>query len=437
MSTQSFSIVCPNCKVQFPLTEILAQPFIDAERAKAQLESKELAAIVRNREQELAHREKAMAELENQLGTRQTEIDAIVAAKLQDQHDALAKAADKKAADAFAAKLLTAEQELAEKQAKLTEAEDAELALRKERRALEDEKRRLELEIERRLQDVHLRVREATQREERETYRLKLAEKDKILADLKTQVEELRRKSDQGSQQLQGEVQALEVESVLQVAFPNDGIEGVPKGCPGGDVVHNVVAPSGAQCGTILWESKRTKHWSTDWLAKNREDQRLVGAHIGVIVTTAMPKGVDGFDRVEGVWVTGMRWMRPLAVALRQAVIEVALAKIAAQGRDGKMERTYGYVTGPHFRQRVSAIVEAYIAMQQDLDAEKRAMARQWAKRQRGLELLMTGTAGIYGDLQGIVGISMPEIQGLNLLVLGDHSEPSEEPDSTADAERH
>jgi predicted nucleic acid-binding Zn-ribbon protein len=163
MSTQSFSIVCPNCKVQFPLTEILAQPFIDAERAKAQLESKELAAIVRNREQELAHREKAMAELENQLGTRQTEIDAIVAAKLQDQHDALAKAADKKAADAFAAKLLTAEQELAEKQAKLTEAEDAELALRKERRALEDEKRRLELEIERRLQDVHLRVREATQ----------------------------------------------------------------------------------------------------------------------------------------------------------------------------------------------------------------------------------------------------------------------------------
>ena len=152
-----------------------------------------------------------------------------------------------------------------------------------------------------------------------------------------------------------------------------------------------------------------------------------------------MPKGVDGFDWVEGVWVAGMRWMRPLAVALRQAVIEVAMAKIAAQGREGKMERTYGYVTGPHFRQRVSAIVEACMAMQQDLDAEKRLLTKQWAKRQRRLELLMTGTAGMYGDLQGIVGSSMPEVQGLNILLLGDevHSESFEEPNNTGDAERH
>jgi len=439
MSTQSFNIACPNCKVQFPLTETLAQPFIDAERAKIQQETQERTAITRKREQELAQREKAMAELKDQLDTRQTQMDAIVAAKLQEQREALAKAADKKAADAFAAKLLAAEQELAEKQAKLAEAEDAELALRKERRALEDEKRRLELEIERRLQDERLRIREATQKEEQETYRLKLAEKDKILADLKMQVEELRRKSDQGSQQLQGEVQELELEAVLQAAFPNDGIVGVQKGCPGGDVVHKVVAPNGLQCGTILWESKRTKHWSNDWLAKNREDQRLVGAHIGVIVTAAMPKCVDGFDRVEGVWIAGMRCMRPLAIALRQALIEAAMAKLAAQGREGKMERMYGYLTGPRFRQRVSAIVEACIAMQQDLDAEKRSTTRQWAKRQRRLELLMTGTAGMYGDLQGIVGSSMPEIQGLSMLLLGDgvHSESFEKPNNTGDAEPH
>src|SRR5260370_3455963 len=341
MSTRSLNIACPNCKVQFPLTETLAQPFIDTERAKAQQEAQERAAIARKREQELAQREKAMAELKDQLDTRQTEIDAIVADELQEQREAWGKAADKKAADALAAKLLAAEQELAEKRAKLAEAEDAELALRKERRALEDEKHRLELEIERSLQDERLRIREATQKEEQEAYRLKLAEKDKILADLKTQVEELRRKSDQGSQQLQGEVQELELEAVLHAAFPNDGIEGVQKGCPGGDVVHKVVAPNGAQCGTILWESKRTRHWSNDWLAKNWEDQRLVGAHISVIVTTAMPKGVDGFDRFEGVWVAGMRWMRPLAIARRQALIEVAMAKIAARGREGKMERMY------------------------------------------------------------------------------------------------
>jgi hypothetical protein len=439
MSTQSFNITCPNCKVQFPLTETLAKPFIDTERAKVQQEAQERAAIVRNREQEVARREKAMAELKNQLDTRQAEIDAIVAAKLQEQREPLAKAADKKAADEYAAKLLAAEQELAEKQAKLAETEDAELALRKERRALEEEKHRLELEIERRLQGERLSIREATQKEEQETYRLKLAEKDKILADLKTQVEELRRKSDQGSQQLQGEVQELELEAVLRAAFPNDGIEGVLKGCPGGDVVHTVVGPSGQPCGKVLWESKRTKRWSDEWLAKNREDQRLVGAHIGVIVTAVMPRGIDGFDRVEGVWIAGMRYARPLAIALRQALIEVTMAKIAAQGREGKMELIYAYLTGPHFRQRVSAILEAGMAMQKDLDAEKRVMTKQWAKRQCRLDLMMRGTAGMYGDLQGIVGGSMPEVQGLNVLQLGDevNSTATEAPDNTGDAGRH
>jgi hypothetical protein len=438
MSTQSFNITCPNCKVQFPLTETLAQPFIDTERAKVQQEAQERTAILRKREQELARREKATAELEDQLDTRKTEIDTIVTAKVQEQRDALAKAADKKAADVYAAKLQAAEQELAEKQAKLADAEDAELALRKERRALEEEKHRLELEIERRLEDERLRIREATQKEEQETYRLKLAEKDKLLGDLKMQVEELRRKSDQGSQQLQGEVQELELEAVLQAAFPNDEIVAVQKGRPGGDVVHKVVGPTGLLCGTVLWESKRTRHWSNDWLAKNREDQRLVGAHIGVIVTTAMPKGVDGFDRVEGVWIAGLRYIRPLAIALRQALIEAAMAKVAAQGRDGKMERMYGYLTGSQFRQRVSAIVEACVAMQEDLDAEKRAMTKQWARRQRRLELLMAGTAGMYGDLQGIVGSSMPEVQGLNILLLGDEEglDSFQEPNNTGDAER-
>jgi len=248
----------------------------------------------------------------------------------------------------------------------------------------------------------------------------------------------MRRKSDQGSQQLQGEVQELELEAVLQAAFPNDEIVAVQKGRPGGDVVHKVVGPNGLQCGTILWESKRTRHWSNDWLAKNREDQRLVGAHIGVIITTAIPKGVDGFDRVEGVWIAGMRCVRPLAIALRQALIEAAMAKVAAQGRDGKMERMYGYLTGPHFRQRVSAIVEACVAMQEDLDAEKRVMTKQWAKRQRRLELLMTGTAGMYGDLQGIVGSSMPEVQGLNILLLGDEMglDSFQKSNNTGDAER-
>ncbi len=171
--------------------------------------------------------------------------------------------------------------------------------------------------------------------------------------------------------------------------------------------------------------------WSNDWLTKNREDQRLVGASVGAIVTTSMPKGVDAFDRLEGVWVAQLRCAMPLAKALRHALIEAAMAKVAGQGRDGKMERLYEYLIGPLFRNRVSAIIEAGISMQDDLEAEKRALTKHWAKRQRRLELLMDGTAGMWGDLQGLAGRSIPELEGLQVPQLDDGMglDPPDEPE--------
>jgi len=197
-------------------------------------------------------------------------------------------------------------------------------------------------------------------------------------------------------------------------------IEEVPKGRNGGDVIHKVVGPNGVQCGVILWESKRTRSWSDTWLAKTREDVRLAGASVGAIVTTAMPKGVETFDRLENVWVAAMRCALPLAKALRHALIEAAMAKVITQGKDEKAELIYKYLTGPLFRNRVSAIVEACVSMQDDLEAEKRALTKHWAKRERRLELLMNGTAGMYGDLQGLAGRSMPELHGLQIPQLGD-----------------
>jgi hypothetical protein len=423
------TITCPSCNVEFPLTETLAAPLIAAERAEIQRESQERATALNKHEQDLSQRRKALEDLKRELDVRQGEIDAAVEQKLRAERAALAKAAEKKASDAYAGRLLAVEQELADKKAKLAEAENAELTLRKERRTLEEEKQRLELEIERRLQAARLTIRAATQKEEEQNYLLKLAEKDKVISDMKTQVEELRRKSEQGSQQLQGEVLELELEAMLRTAFPADQIEPVPKGRNGGDVVHKVVGPNGLLCGTILWESKRTSGWINDWLRKNREDQRLAGANVGAIVTTTMPKGVDTFDRLDGVWVAAMRCTLPLAKALRHGIIEAAMAKVLTQGKDGKMERLYEYLIGPLFRNRVSAIVEACVSMQDDLEAEKRALMKHWAKRERRLELLMSGTAGMYGDLQGLAGRSMPELQGLNIPQLddGSKSEPSEE----------
>jgi hypothetical protein len=414
------SITCPSCHVEFPLTETLAQPFITAERAKIQRETQERAVVLNKHEQDLVQRQKALDDLQHKLDVRQGEIDAAVEQKLRAERDVLAAAAEAKAAAAYADRLSAVEQELAEKQGRLAAAENAELALRKERRLLEEEKQRLELEVERRLQAERLRIREATQKEEEQSYLLKLAEKEKVISDMKKQVEELRRKSEQSSQQLQGEVLELELEAMLRAAFPADLVEPVPKGRNGGDVVHKVIGPNGLQCGVILWESKRTRTWSDTWLAKNREDVRLASANVGAIVTTAMPKGVETFDRLENVWVAAMRCAVPLAKALRHALIEAAMAKVVIQGKEGKMERLYEYLIGPIFRNRVSAIVEACVSMQDDLEAEKRALTKHWAKRERRLELLMSGTAGMYGDLQGLAGRSMPELHGLQIPQLGD-----------------
>jgi hypothetical protein len=411
----SFKVACPKCKTEFPLTETLAQPLIEAERAKVQEEIRARAVTITNREQELAQRLRSLDKLEVNLVARAKEIEGAVEDRIRKEREGLTRIAEKKASDTYAAKLRAAEQELAEKQARLSKAEQEELAIRKERRTLEDDKRKLELEIARRLDEERRSIRESTQREEQDTYRLKIAEKDKIITDIQKQVEELRRKGDQTSQQLQGEVAELELESALRAAFPTDQIEAVEKGRIGGDVTHKVLAPGGLPCGIILWESKRTKKWSDEWLTKNRADQRTAGAQIGVIVTTVMPKDIEGFGRRETIWVCTMRYSLALAVALRLILIETSIAKTAAQGRDGKMERMYEYLTGVQFRQHVSSIVEACVLMGEDDETEVRAFNRQAAKRKRRRELLVTEVARMWGDLQAIGGRSIPELHGLSV----------------------
>jgi hypothetical protein len=235
---------------------------------------------------------------------------------------------------------------------------------------------------------------------------------------MQKQIEELRRKSEQGSQQLQGEVQELELEALLRSKFPHDTIEPVPKGEHGGDVLHRVVGPLGQTCGTILWESKRTKSWSDGWLAKLRDDQRAAKAEIAIIISQVLPKGVEAFDLIEGVWVTHPRTAIPVAMALRQTLLEVGLVRQASEGQQTKMEMVYQYLTGPRFRQRLEAIAEGFSSMREDLEREKRAIQKQWAKRDEQIERVVQAAVGMYGDLQGIAGKTLQEIEALEFPAL-------------------
>ena len=190
-------------------------------------------------------------------------------------------------------------------------------------------------------------------------------------------------------------------------------IQPVPKGEFGGDVLHRVVGPLGQPCGTILWESKRTKNWSDTWLPKLREDQRTAKAEIAVIISQALPKDVETFDLVDGVWVAHPRVLLPIAITLRNTLIEVASARQASEGQQTKMEMVYQYLTGQRFRQRVQAIVEAFSSMREDLDRERKAITKQWAKREEQIDRVMQAIVGMYGDLQGIAGKTLQEIEGL------------------------
>jgi hypothetical protein len=232
------------------------------------------------------------------------------------------------------------------------------------------------------------------------------------------QIEDLRRKAEQGSQQLQGEAQELELEALLRQKFPRDLLEPVPKGEFGGDLVQRVVGPAGQICGTILWEAKRTKNWSDGWLGKLREDQRAAKADIALIVSHALPKGLQTFDQIDGVWVTEPRCAVAVAIALRESLIALSAARLAGEGQQTKMALVYQYLTGPRFRHRIEAVVERFSDMQADLDRERKAMMRLWAKREEQIRGVVESTAGLYGDLQGIAGRTLQEIEGLEMPLL-------------------
>jgi hypothetical protein len=417
------TIICPKCKTEIRLTESLAAPLIEATRQ--QFEEK-----LSKKDEEIAQREQVLRDKEKQVSEAKRGLDQQVAdqvaEQLKSERQRVIEEESKKAKQASAAELESKTRELSElqevlnsREEKLAEAQNAQAELIKKQRELDDAKRELELTVAKRVQDELSEVRTQAKREAEDGLKLKVAEKDQTIASMQQKIEELKQKAEQGSQQLQGEVLELELESLLRARFPFDTIEPVPKGEFGGDTLQRVVSQSGVMSGTILWESKRTKNWSNGWLVKLREDQRSAKAEISVLVSQALPDGIETFDVIDGVWITHPRAILPVATILRHTLLQVSNARLISEGQQTKAEMVYQYLTGPRFKQRVEAIVEAFSSMQEDLDKERKAIMKQWAKRDEQIERVMNATVGMYGDLQGIAGKSIQEIEGLELPALG------------------
>jgi hypothetical protein len=380
------SISCPSCGKKIPLTRAL----------RSEIES----SVKEQYEETLANRER---ELRSQFAVQ------------------LKKDLDRAKADAMEAGQKNAGQELAALKEQLTdqskeleEARKLELAIRKRERELERCKDDLELTVERKLAEERTRVVSEAQKRLTDEHRLKDAEKERQLFEMRRQIEDLKRKAEQGSQQLQGEAGEDQVETMLRTSFPCDDVSPVAQGVRGGDIHHVVLDARGARAGTILWECKNAKNWSDGWIEKLKIDQRALRADVSVLVTTALPRGCSRFTLMNGVIVTDFACAAPVAALLRSSLLQVAQARSAALSKGEKLELLHRYLSGIEFRQRVEAIVESFERMRDDLDQERRAAERQWAKRTKQIEAVMFNISGMYGDLQGLVP-SLPPIRRLEL----------------------
>ena len=409
------SITCPKCRTEIKLTETLAAPLIEAIRRDSDEK-------LRTKDLEIAKREAAIRKEQETLKRAKEAMDVELAERLQAERRKLAEEEAKKARAAFALELHHKAQQLEdmtkayqEREAKLLEAQKAQAEAVRQQRELAEAKRELDLTIEKRVSEKQAEIQLRAKAEAESELLLKVQEKEQMILGMQKQIEDLKRKSEQGSQQLQGEVQELQLEAVLRSSFPHDTIAPVPKGEFGGDALQLVVTPFGQQCGKILWESKRTRNWSDGWLQKLRDDQRASKADAAIIVSQALPKTVEIFGQIDGIWITSPKCAVAVATAIRHALIEVSMARKSGEGQQTKMEAMYHYLTGPGFRHRVEAIVEKFQDMQADLEKERRAMQKAWAKREQQIQGIILATSSMWGDMQGIAGRSLQEIEGLDL----------------------
>ena len=326
---------------------------------------------------------------------------------------ALAQQAEARALADFATERQFLEAQIADERNKRQAAQQAELELRQQQAALDERAQELDLEVARRVATEKASLEQSVRRGLAQAQDLKL--QDKLIADLRRDLDAAQRRAQQGSQQNQGEVLELGVEAELGRRFPHDRIAPVPKGKRGADLIQEVCDAALGTCGRIVWETKNTRSWQPGWVAKLKNDQRAITANLAVIVSAALPEGIAEFGRVDGIWVASLRAWPALALVLREQLIQVAFAHAAADGKAEKMEELYGYLAGNQFRSRIEAIVEAFTALKGELDRERAAMTRIWAEREKQIESVVANTARLHGEMRGIIGTSLSTVPAFEL----------------------
>jgi hypothetical protein len=398
----STTIICPKCQHQFAPTDAMRDEVEKELRAKMlEWQSK---------------REDDFKKKENQLQQQLRQQEELSTKKLEEERrritDMVSEQIRKQLAADYEVQLKMMQEHLSGQEEKLKAARQKELEfLRREQEIINKEKE-LEIELQKMLLQERTTLAETIRKEEAEKnalketeYRMKMKELELQLEAQRKLAEEMKRKAEQGSMQLQGEVQEVELEELLRAHFPFDLVSEVGKGIRGADCIQTVRNSFGQECGRIIYESKRTQAFSNDWIEKLKADMRQLGADIAVIVTQAMPRDMDSFGEKDGVWICCFEDVKPLAAVLRDLVIRVHTAAKSQENKGDKMTLLYTYLTSGEFSQQWKAIREGFMAMRLSIQKERDAMEKLWKAREKQLEKVLLNAAHIKGSIEGIAGM--------------------------------
>jgi len=408
----SNKINCPNCSASIDVQDILAHQLEDEIRAKyqsqllaekKQFEEREQALIQQKLEFEAKKKQENelfQERLEQQLKQDRKQIEEKLKAKVLEENSEY---------------LQSIQKELREKSEQVKELNISKAEIEKLKREKDELKSIAEAEAQKKLNEILAQEREKIKKSEEDKNELRIKELMMQLEKQKELTEEMRRKQEQGSMQLQGEVQELAIEEWLMSKFPLDTIDEIKKGARGGDCIQIVNTHSRQNCGKIYYESKRTKDFQPSWIEKFKADMREKGADIGVLVTEAMPGNMDRMGMYDGIWICTFDEFKGLSGVLRESMIQLNMAIASQENRGDKMHLLYDYLTSNTFRMQVEAIVEGFSSMKNALESEKRSMQRIWKEREKQIDKVITNTIDMHASIRGIAGSAIQPVQALEL----------------------
>ena len=405
-------IKCPNCGTSIDVQDILAHQLEEKVREEFNQKLRSEKQKFSKREEEL---EKARIDFEEKKKRENELFQDRLEKSIKAEKEVLQSSIKKKLEEEQEDQMKMLQKELNEKSDKLKEFNIAKAEIEKLKREKTELKSAAEAEAQKKLNETLIQEKEKIRKAEEEKTELKMKELHKQLEDQKKLTEEMKRKQEQGSMQLQGEVQELAIEEWLAQKFPLDGVEEIKKGARGGDCIQTVNTREAQNCGTIYYESKRTKDFQPSWIEKFKADIRDRNANIGVLVTNVLPSDMDRMGMKEGIWICTYEEFKGLCAVLRQSIIRFNSALATQENKGDKMHMLYDFLTGNAFRMQVEAIVEGFSQLKIDLDTEKRSMQRIWKQREKQIEKVITSTVDMYGSIKGIAGNAVQSVKALEL----------------------